>query len=103
MPLEIQTITRNFDFVTELTRLVVDLDTIMEEFLVCPPVKDLVICGTRIINDEFVLRSGCFGCGSLGLVNKVEPTENGTQQSETNCTDHGWLVKRRVCLCCKPS
>jgi hypothetical protein len=56
----------------------------VKELLIHPSVENLVFCGAGIINHEFMLRGGCFRCGSLGLVNKVEPTENGTQQSETN-------------------
>jgi hypothetical protein len=67
-----------------LARLVVNLDTVVEELLIRPSVENFVICRTGIINDEFMLRGSCFRCGGLRLVNEVEPTENGTQQSETN-------------------
>ncbi|PPQ98741.1 hypothetical protein CVT26_010041 [Gymnopilus dilepis] len=67
---ERRTITDNLDIVTELTRLAVDLDTVVEELLKVGAVEDTVSSGLRVVNDKFKFLAGGSGGGLGGLIKR---------------------------------
>ena len=64
------TIAVDLDVLTELARLAIDLDTVVEELLERRTVKDTVTRGTGVVNDELMFGSSGLG-GSLGLQSQV--------------------------------
>ena len=62
----------DLDVVTELARLAIDLDTVVQELLEGRAVKDTVVGRTGVVNDELVLSSGNFGGSGLGLEHHTE-------------------------------
>ena len=61
------TIAVDLDVVTELARLAIDLDTVVQELLEGRAVKDTVVGRTGVVNDELVLSSSRLSGGGLGL------------------------------------
>lgn len=66
------TIAVDLDVVTELARLAIDLDTVVQELLEGRAVKDTVVGRTGVVDDELVLSSGSFGGSGLGLEHHTE-------------------------------
>jgi hypothetical protein len=60
----------NLDSVAKLTRLAVDFNTVVQEFLVRRPIKNAVICWLGKVNGELVLARGSLSGygGGLGLI-----------------------------------
>ena len=91
--MEGHTLTSDLDVVAELTRLVLDLDAVVQVLFEGRTVEDAIARGLRVVDDVFVLSSSSFSGRGLGLRRKRrketqhEPTEKGTQQSGTG-TNH---------------
>lgn len=98
------TIPNDFDVFTELTRLALDLYTIVQELFEVSAIEDAVRCWARVVDHEFVLDSRGFSTSGFGLTKEQnkrksaghEPTEKVTQQSSAG-TDHleneGWKLE----------
>ena len=63
----LRTIAVNFDIVTKLTSLGLDLDAIVQEFLKRSTVEETIARRARVVNDKLVLRSRNFGGSGFGL------------------------------------
>lgn len=81
-----RTITGDLDIVPKLPSLSLHLDAVMKELLEVRTVKDTIGSWLGVIDNELMLSSRGFGSGGLGLeiqTTRCEPTEKGTQQSDT--------------------
>ena len=62
----------NLDAVTELTSLALDLNAVVQELFEGRAVKDTVVRGAVVVNDELVLGSSSLSGGGLGLQDEQE-------------------------------
>lgn len=57
----------DFDIVSELTSLTIDLDTVVEEFLEGSTIEEAIAGRLRVVDDELMLSSRDFGSSGLDL------------------------------------
>lgn len=78
--MSVRTVPGNFDVVTKLASLTIDLDTVVEELLKGSTVEEAIAGGFRVVDDELMLSSRDFGSSGLDLHSRKNHKEKRNTQ-----------------------